>query len=269
MTDHKELVREFWNDRAKCGETAGSNDFMLKQLEEKVILDRVPAGARVLDVGCGNGSTLVRLAKEKSCTGLGLDYADALLELALRAADEQGVRDKLVFMKRNVLELGDDLGQFDHIMTQRCLINLETAEEQCRAFAGIVRLMKPGACYYMIEAFHDGNRALNTLRDILHLEPMVAPWHNRFFEMAEVLDWEKSHPVTVREVSHFASTYYFLSRVVYAKCASDRGEPLHYDSDINRLSLQLPPMGEFGATKLIVWRRNASQSQGGRTHGKQ
>jgi len=255
MTTHDEEVLGFWNERAQCGQNAGTNDFMLKYLEEAALLERMPSGAEVLDIGCGNGSTLIHLVKEKGCTGVGLDYADSLLDLARQAAKENGVRKKLRFVKRDVRQLGDDLGQFQHIMTQRCLINLETEEEQRRAFSSILQLLSPGGYYYMIEAFNDGNRTLNALRDIFHLEPMTSPWHNRFFELKDVLNWEKSYPVTVREVSHFASTYYFLSRVVYAKLAADRGEPLRYDSDINQISLHLPPIGEFGATKLIVWQK--------------
>ena len=255
MSKHEEQVLSFWNERAQFGKNAGTNDFMLKSLEEEALLKHVPSGAEILDVGCGNGSTLIRLVKENGCTGVGMDYADKLIDLARDAAKQNGVQGKLRFMKGNVMQLGDDVGQFQHIMTQRCLINLETEEEQERAFASILQLLKPGGYYYMIEAFNDGNRSLNTLRDIFHLEPMTSPWHNRFFELKDVLDWEKSYPVAIREVSHFASTYYFLSRVVYAKLASDRGEELRYDSDINQISMQLPPIGEFGATKLIVWQK--------------
>ncbi len=255
MASYKEKVHEFWKERARYGQNAGTNDFMLKHLEENVLLQYIPQEANVLDVGCGNGSTLIRLVQEKGCQGIGLDYSDNLLELANQAAIENGVQDKLRFMKQDVLGLSEDIGSFQHIFTQRCLINLETKKEQEQAFARIIRLLPPGGFYYMIEAFNDGNRVLNELRGPLGLEPMTAPWHNQFFELNEVLNWAGTHPVRVQLVSHFASTYYFLSRVVYAKLAADRGEELRYDSDINKVSLLLPPVGEFGATKLIVWQK--------------
>jgi len=255
MATHKQEVLEFWKKRSEHGPNAGSNDFMLKYLEEDALLRRIPQGAEVLDIGCGNGSTLIRLCQQKGCGGIGLDYADPLLELARRSAEDNGVRDRLKFQKGDVQDLQANLGNFEHVITQRCLINLETDDEQRAAFGSIVNILKPGGRYYMIEAFNDGNRKLNELRDIFQLEPMTAPWHNHFLELNDVLSWEKSHPVAVEEVAHFASTYYYLSRVVYAKLAADRGEPLEYDSEINKLSLQLPPLGEFGATKLIVWRK--------------
>jgi hypothetical protein len=42
---------------------------------------------------------------------------------------------------------------------------------------------------------------------------------------------------------------------VYAKLATDRGEQMRYDSDINMLSLKLPPIGDFGPVRLWVWQR--------------
>ncbi len=255
MATHKPEILEFWKKRAEHGPNAGTNDFMLKYLEEEALLMRIPQNAEVLDIGCGNGSTLIRLSEKRGCRGIGLDYADTLLDLARTAAEDIGAGDRLRFLKGDVQQLDPDLGQFEHVMTQRCLINLETDTEQRKAFGSIVDILKPGGHYYMIEAFNDGNRKLNELREGFQLEPMTAPWHNHFLELDEVLSWEKSYPVAIEEVSHFASTYYFLSRVVYAKLAADRGEPLEYDSEINKLSLQLPSIGEFGATKLIVWRK--------------
>jgi len=256
MNLHNKPILDFWNDRSKYGKNAGTNDYMLKELEERVLSQHIPSGAHVLDIGSGNGSTLIRLAHEKSCTGVGLDFAKKLVELANNNSVEEQMTSRLTFSQGNVLDLSADIGQFEHITTQRCLINLETKEEQKRAFSLIVDRLQLGGYYYMIEAFNDGNRLLNDLRGRWGLDPMTSPWHNLFFELAEVLGWQRSFPfMEVQEVSHFASTYYYLSRVVYAKLAFDRGEEMRYDSDINLLSLDLPPIGEFGATKLIIWKR--------------
>jgi len=256
MSIRREKVHQFWNERAQYGINAGTNDFMLKELEERVLCQQIPQGAHVLDIGCGNGSTLIRLAMENQCTRLGLDYAESLLNLAKEELRNHNLVDRLEFRQGNVLNLGEETGSFEHIITQRCLINLDNKEQQKTAFDQIIQRLKPGGFYYMIEAFNDGNRELNILREKFGLEPMTSPWHNLFFELKDVVRWQKDFPVELIKLSHFASTYYYLSRVVYAKLASDKGEELRYDSDINRLSLELPPLGEFGATKLIVWKRN-------------
>ena len=43
------------------------------------IARRVPHGARVLDLGCGDGSLLAHLQRERGCTGYGVEISDANL----------------------------------------------------------------------------------------------------------------------------------------------------------------------------------------------
>jgi hypothetical protein len=57
------------------------------------------------------------------------------------------------------------------------------------------------------------------------------------------------------DIAYPASTYYLLSRVVYAKLASDEGIEPNYNAPINTIAVQLPSMGEFGYSKLWVWRK--------------
>ena len=48
-----------------------------------VIADLIPAGSRVLDLGCGNGD-LLRLLMEKGCTGTGVDLNAGTVPACLR-----------------------------------------------------------------------------------------------------------------------------------------------------------------------------------------
>ena len=45
--------------------------------ELEVIADLVPAGSRVLDLGCGDGALLAHLKATKGCTGYGVELDDA------------------------------------------------------------------------------------------------------------------------------------------------------------------------------------------------
>ncbi|MDI9335690.1 MAG: methionine biosynthesis protein MetW, partial [Gammaproteobacteria bacterium] len=39
----------------------------------QIIIDMIPFGSRVLDLGCGNGDQLALLKKQKQCIGYGIE----------------------------------------------------------------------------------------------------------------------------------------------------------------------------------------------------
>lgn len=244
----------FWADRAKLGDTAGTNDFVLKELELDVIRNRVASGSHVLDAGCGNGATLVLLASLKRCSGVGLDFSPEMLRLARETSEKAGVSNLLAFKQGRIEDLRGMDERFDCAITERSLQNLNSVEEQEEAFSAIMDRLRTGGQYLMIESFTQGVEKTNAFRAALGLEPIEPPWHNLFLDEDRVRSWQT--PVRrLEEVFHFSSTYYFLSRVVYAKLARDGGEPLRYDSAINRIGQTLPPVGDFGPTRLFQWRK--------------
>lgn len=254
MSSLVEQKRNFWNDRAKLGENAGSNDFMLKQVETRYILRNIPRGGRILDLGCGNGATLIEAHEKFGVTGMGLDFSPEMVSLARQSAAKYA--DKLSFAQADVRSLPADIGMFDTIYTQRCLINLNSLEEQKQAFDSIISHVKPGGSFIMVECAIDGQNKTNALRKMLGLELMEIPWHNLFFYMADVESWQ-SKECMIETFDHISSTYHFLSRVVYAALGEPDGE-LKYDSKINKLAISLPQnFGEFGPVKAWIWRKAA------------
>jgi len=251
-----ETKLEFWNNRAGLKEIAGTNDFPLKGLELNLILARIPDQASVLDLGCGNGETLMKLAREKKCTGVGLDFSEQMIALARNTSEREGLAE-VRFQIATLPDLPEDLGEFDYALTERCLINLDSEDRQRRAFLNIMSRVKPGGCYLMIESSIQGLERTNELRLLLGLENMDAPWHNLFLNESSVENWGTDEFI-LEEVVPFTSTYHFLSRVVYARLAADKNEELRYDSDINMLACRLPVIGNFGPVRLWSWRRKAS-----------
>jgi len=253
----KDPKLEFWNSRAELGQTAGTYDFPLKNLELKTILETIQPATAVLDVGCGNGETLITLAREKECRGVGVDFSEKMIESAKASANAAGFTDRLAFRVCAVPGLPADLGEFNYAITERSLINLDSAATQRQAFLEIMSHVKPGGYYLMIESSIQGLERTNELRLLLGLENMDAPWHNLFLNESSVENWGTDEFI-LEEVVPFTSTYHFLSRVVYARLAADKNEELRYDSDINMLACRLPVIGNFGPVRLWSWRRKAS-----------
>jgi ubiquinone/menaquinone biosynthesis C-methylase UbiE len=249
-----EEIRKFWDERAGLGGIAGSNDYLLKNLELDLLRKRIPDKSKVLDVGCGNGQTLITLAQDKNCNGTGIDFSSKMVELAKESAGKAGLNKKLNFIEGSLEQIPNEVGLFDCVITERSLINLDTEEKQYNAFSGIMKHLKNDGKYFMIESCIDGINRTNELRALLGLEPMSPPWHNLFLREDAVAKWANANYI-LEEVYPFSSTYHLLSRVVYAKLAADKHEELRYDSDINLISCRLPPIGNFGPARLWQWRK--------------
>lgn len=246
---------EFWNQRASLGVTAGTNDFMITEIEQRFIADLVPPGSRVLDIGCGNANSLIKLASERDCTGVGIDFADKMVEQSKKFITERRLDERLSVFHRSVPPVPTDFGTFDVVISNRALINLRTADEQRRAIQSVPAVLRLGGSYLMIECSMEGGERTNALRRHLGMAPIDPPWHNLFFREADVESWQTAE-FTVEKLLHISSLYHLLSRVVYAKLAEMKGEELKYDSDINKIALLLPQqIGDFGPVKAWVWRK--------------
>ena len=79
-----------------------------------VIADLIPAGSRVLDLGCGNGD-LLRLLMEKGCTGTGVDLDPRNVIECLRG----GVNVIELDLDTELGEFGDD--SYDFVVLSRTL----------------------------------------------------------------------------------------------------------------------------------------------------
>ncbi|MBS0246936.1 MAG: class I SAM-dependent methyltransferase [Proteobacteria bacterium] len=211
----------------------------------------------MLDIGCGNGASLIRLATAHACRGIGFDFSARMIAVATAAVRQAGLDHAIAFHHRAVPPVPTDWGAFDLAYSQRSLINLETRAAQRAAVLSVADTLLPGGRYIMIECFNDGGEETNLLRRRLGLEAIAAPWHNLFFDLAEVKSWSTPQ-FYVERVVHISSTYHFLSRVVYAKLAQQSGEALRYDSEINLIAAQLPQeIGTFGPVKACIWRKAA------------
>ena len=246
---------EFWNQRALSSEHPGSDDYIEKELEQQFIISNIPATSRVLDVGCGDGSTINKLYQEKKVTGVGIDYS---MEMINRAVNHKTNGDILFVNKSILLTSNEDFGQFDIVYTQRCLINFDSFEDQKMVINKIKKLLKANGKFIMVEATLDGLEQTNKLRHILGLEAISPPWHNLYFKINDVNNLQ-TDDFFIEKLEEVSSTYYFVSRVIYAKYSSLQGENPSYGSDLNMLSVQLPQnISNCGHVKGWVWRKIGS-----------
>jgi methionine biosynthesis protein MetW len=99
-----------------------------------VIAALVPRGARVLDLGCGDGELLARLVRDKGCSGYGIEIDDA----NLRAAIGRGIDVLQLNLEDGLAMFADN--SFDVVLQLDTLQHLRNAEKMLQETARVGRI---------------------------------------------------------------------------------------------------------------------------------
>ena len=113
------------------------------------IFAQIPGGAIVLDLGCGAGLDSLIAAQRVGPQGrvIGIDFSEAVLTRARRAAGEAGV-ENVEFHEAGAEDLPIEDGSIDVALVNG-IFNLNPARD--RIFRELSRVMKPGGSVYAAE----------------------------------------------------------------------------------------------------------------------
>ncbi len=113
----------------------------LKTTEELIELCHTDKDKYVLDVGCGVGVTPCYLARKYSCSVVGVDISERMIDRSNERARRKGVEDNVEFRVADVqnLPFKDDL--FDIVIGESVIA---FPEDKQRAINECVRVIKPG-----------------------------------------------------------------------------------------------------------------------------
>jgi ubiquinone/menaquinone biosynthesis C-methylase UbiE len=210
-------------------------------METKEILKYLKSGQRILDIGCGNGYKDVELCKQRNVMIKGIDYSEEMIKIA-----KQYQFYKLKFEQGDILNL-NETEKYDVVITDRCLINLESVPNQIKAIENIYDVLKPNGTYLMMECTKNGLVKINEIRLKLGLEAIKERWHNNYLRDG-VLEYIKNK-FKQMEINNFNSTYFLISRTINALLGNQ------YDSDINKYAAKLPSLGNYASLKLFILRK--------------
>lgn len=252
------LIREYYTKQAeKFGADGRStiSDINTRNLEINALLNYLENGKKVLEIGCGNGYSAIKIIEQRNIDLVAIDTSEEMIMIAKGQTIGETIG-RVHFEVGNVLHMNFTDKSFDAVFTERCLININDWEEQKRALSEINRGLKDNGLFIMLEAFTDGWRNMNEARQELGLQEIPQPWHNLFFDKDEVLKFVEGKFELLRE-DNFLSTYYFGSRILYPVLLPKGQEP-RYDSKINSFFTQLPSFGNHAPIKILAFRKVGS-----------
>jgi len=83
------------------------------KFDELVEMLRLPAGARVLDIGCGKAPLLVAIARRWDCTGVGVELSPHFIEDARGNVENAGLSQRIELVHQGGADYAAAPGSFD------------------------------------------------------------------------------------------------------------------------------------------------------------
>ncbi len=110
-------------------------------------LCEIDENTKVLDVGCGSGSSSIFLTKKYGCRVLGVDMDERLLRKAEETCRRESVQDKVFFRLADIHDLPFDDGVFDGAVAQAVLV----FTDKSRVLRELARVVRPGGFVGAVE----------------------------------------------------------------------------------------------------------------------
>ena len=210
----KEKIKAYWDERAiqhLADPSSTTNDIYLRELEIVTIIKTLKrlhnsTNKKILDVGCGEGYSTFKIAQAcDQFTFHGIDYSPKMIQVANdRLSINPLMGNRLDFRVGDVLDLSKLLKEFEYdtVISDRCLINLECKNDQRHAIHEIAKHVSCNGYYIAIENFIEGHEEMNRARSEMGLNEIPVRWHNlyftendfkeftnQYFDLIEIIDW--------------------------------------------------------------------------------
>lgn len=154
----KNLIKtQFAKPEGKAGEffTLAMNVFNFKLYNAVYNLVSKDEGAKILDVGFGNGDTLKRLDEKLDAEFYGIDISEDMKVLATKANAEAVARNRMFLTTGDVEQMPYEDNYFDSVYTINTIYFYKDAD---KAFSEIKRVLKDGGrfiCGFYSKAYFE------------------------------------------------------------------------------------------------------------------
>ena len=211
-----------------------SRDPYLAELERINILDFLKHFQNCLEIGSGDGGNGICYSRNVGKILLA-DISISLMRIARANFKAQAISNAN-FVIASILDIGQLFKtHFDCIISQRCIINLPTWQNQKEAIRQIHSCLCEGGIFLVSEGFQQELNNVNEERIKMGLGPCKSVEYNRFLERNEFESFikDKFKIIEIRDYGF----YLFMSRILHPLLVYP--EPPKHDSHINKIAQQL------------------------------
>lgn len=218
---------------------------------------------RILEVGCGNGFNCSWIAQQFPDSHVtGIDYIPEMIEAARQRQAEDGIDPaRLTYQVGNALELDNVAGPFDVILTDRCLINLNSWDLQQQAYRAMARLLGPRGLLATIENSAEARARQSRLRLAVNLPDRPIDVFNTFIADGKIERLAGEIGLSVLETRNISTLHDLL---LYVLLPMTNGGTVDYDHPLIEaaatLNLELTnglgqDLGPIGQNRLVLCQR--------------
>ncbi len=159
---------------------------------------------KILDIGCGKGTSSIYLANKYRCKVVGIDKSEKRIEEAIEVAKKEGLEDRVAFQLGDVHKLPFEDETFDIAITQAALVYFDKEKVVKEA----IRVLKKGGRFGAAELSWKKKpteellkKTISILKEDCIRNALTFEEWRRFFvnmglegiETAEVKMWDISH----------------------------------------------------------------------------
>ncbi len=255
-------IKGYWTRQAETygpSYVASWSDRCVIEMEIEQILRRMEENTKIIDIGCANGFSTLRFAKEKNIDIHGVDYIPEMIRGAHKnhEAVKEGLLGKVSFGTGDICNLDVPSNTFDQAIVIRVIINLENWENQKWALNEVCRVVRPGGTFLLSEATVQGWRKMNKFRNEWGLSDIPVPSFN-FYLDEELVVQALMDQAELVEIVNFSSSYFVGTRVIkplICKLTGREENIANPDLEWNKWFSQMPAIGDYGTQKLFIFRK--------------
>lgn len=267
MTMNYDQVKQHWDTWAKQFGTslrATTKSMTIKQLEIFALMQHLKSGAKILDVGCGNGYVDIAFIENiEDIHVVGADYSQEMVDNAILNANKlkPEQQQRLQFQVADVLALPFK-EEFDIVTTDRCIVNLTEVEMQKKAIENCANALRPGGQFLMLENSQQNYARQNEARESVGLPLRHWPSYNLFLDEDVILPYCASKGLELLQIDDFGSLHDLMLYVLLTAAEPNKE---HYDEPpivkAAELTMNLAakghgyPFGQFGQNRLYVFKK--------------